>query len=229
MWVLKSLSDIVSSSKIRFSPFKSKHLEKGVCINISYHEDNNLYWNTCISTSLELLCREGHYLRKIRSVTVTIPCVVGPYTTVNATLRLLSHQYRISSVATSPNDYPQSGADDKRFATANIPITASAVSSGPNDSGVFELNFRDERYMPFEIAGAISTWQLNLPTTMQQFDYDSITDVVVQIRYTSVDDGQALGGPASGAVANSLKTVQDASSKLGLCSIFDLKNEFSSE
>jgi hypothetical protein len=27
---------------------------------------------------------------------------------------------------------------------------------------MFELNFRDERYLPFEGAGAISTWQLEL-------------------------------------------------------------------
>jgi hypothetical protein len=171
----------------------------------------------------------GHYLRKIRSVSVTIPCVVGPYTTVNATLRLLNHQYRISPIATSANDYVQSGSGDPRFATANIPITAIAVSSGQNDAGVFELNFRDERYMPFENAGAISQWQLSLPTTLQQFDYDSIADVVIQIRYTSVDGGQALGGPAAASVASYIKTVQDASSSLGLFAVFDIKNQFSAE
>jgi hypothetical protein len=32
-----------------------------------------------------------------------------------------------------------------------------ATSTAQNDAGVFEFNFRDERYMPFEGAGAIST------------------------------------------------------------------------
>ena len=171
----------------------------------------------------------GHYLRKIRSVSVTIPCVVGPFTTVNATLRLLNHQYRNSPIATSANGYVQSSSNDARFTTTSIPITAIAVSNGQNDSGVFELNFRDERYMPFENAGAISQWQIDLPTTFQQFDYNSITDVVVQIRYTSVDGGQALTGPASASVANYVKMVQDVSSSLGLFTVFDVKNEFSNE
>ena len=32
---------------------------------------------------------------------------------------------------------------------------AIATSSGQNDSGLFELNFRDERYLPFEFHGAM--------------------------------------------------------------------------
>ncbi|KAB5517990.1 hypothetical protein GE09DRAFT_1157116 [Coniochaeta sp. 2T2.1] len=35
----------------------------------------------------------GHYFRRLRSVSLTVPCVVGPYVGVNATLRLLSHRY----------------------------------------------------------------------------------------------------------------------------------------
>ncbi|MBK9227461.1 MAG: hypothetical protein IPL67_10515 [Ignavibacteria bacterium] len=40
-------------------------------------------------------------------------------------------------------------------------------STGQNDSGVFELNFRDERYLPFENTGAISSWRLELPRGSQ--------------------------------------------------------------
>src|SRR5258708_89856 len=36
----------------------------------------------------------GHYLRRIKSVSVTIPCVAGPYTSVNSTLTLLSSAVR---------------------------------------------------------------------------------------------------------------------------------------
>ena len=32
-----------------------------------------------------------------------------------------------------------------------------------NDSGLFEPNLRDERYLPFEGCGAISSWCLELP------------------------------------------------------------------
>jgi Tc toxin complex TcA C-terminal TcB-binding domain len=36
-------------------------------------------------------------------------------------------------------------------------------SSGQNDTGLFEMNPRDERYLPFEGSGVISEWQLQLP------------------------------------------------------------------
>lgn len=53
------------------------------------------------------------------------------------------------------------------FETGNkkkyVPSAASA-SSAQSDSDTFEFNFRDERYLPFELAGAISEWQIELST-----------------------------------------------------------------
>ncbi|MBA3494224.1 MAG: hypothetical protein H0T87_08970 [Gammaproteobacteria bacterium] len=37
------------------------------------------------------------------------------------------------------------------------------TSSGQDDSGLFETNLRDEPYLPFEGAGVISTWRLEMP------------------------------------------------------------------
>ena len=50
---------------------------------------------------------------------------------------------------------------------------------------MFEFGFRDERYMPFEGAGAISDWSLSLPKTLRVFDYTTISDVVVHLDYTA--------------------------------------------
>ena len=36
----------------------------------------------------------GHYLRRIKSVSLTLPCVTGPYTSVSCTLTLLKHSTR---------------------------------------------------------------------------------------------------------------------------------------
>ena len=63
-----------------------------------------------------------------------------------------------------------------------VPIASIAVSTGQNDSGTFELNFRDERYIPFEGAGAISKWRLELPSDFRQFDYDTISDAILHLR-----------------------------------------------
>lgn len=81
-----------------------------------------------------------------------------------------------------------------------MPITAIAVSSLEDESGVFELNFHDERYLPFEGAGAISKWRIELPDKFKQFDYDTISDVIIRLRYTSVDGGDKLKKPASDSV-----------------------------
>ncbi len=53
--------------------------------------------------------------------------------------------------------------DDPRFVDYFGAHRHRLTSSGDNDSGMFETNLRDERFLPFEGAGAISTWTLSLP------------------------------------------------------------------
>jgi len=191
---------------------------------------------TCIVDIPEVLFDmdfPGHFFRRIKSVTLTVPCVVGPYVGVNATLFLLKHRYRADPTATSSKDYVEdtsSGALDSRFQTDIIPINAVAVSTAQSDSGVFELSLKDERYLPFEGAGAISTWQLTLPpTSFRPFDYSSIADVVMGMRYTSCDGGSVLNKAAAGSVVDWIGTVEDASIQLGLLALFDIKAEFAAE
>jgi hypothetical protein len=100
----------------------------------------------------------SHANRRIKSVSLTIPCVAGPYTSVSATLTLLRHFVRLPDQALT---------EDLTDLTDLTALEASgrakiATSSAQNDSGMFELNFRDERYLPFEGAGAISHWRLEL-------------------------------------------------------------------
>ena len=172
----------------------------------------------------------GHYMRRIKSVALTVPCVVGPYTSLNCTLRLLEHKFRTSAIAKDKGDYlEKTDVPDERFSTVNVPITSIAVSSGQNDSGVFELNFRDERYIPFEGAGAVSKWRVELPEKFRQFDYDSITDVIMHLRYTAVDGGDKLKKPAEDSVQEYIKSVEQLSREEGLFAAFDLRYEFSSE
>ena len=46
--------------------------------------------------------------------------------------------------------------------------------------------------MPFEGAGAISTWRLELPATIRPFNYSSIADVVLHVSYTARDGGAII-------------------------------------
>jgi Tc toxin complex TcA C-terminal TcB-binding domain/Neuraminidase-like domain/Salmonella virulence plasmid 28.1kDa A protein len=174
----------------------------------------------------------GHYFRRIRSVSVTMPCIVGPYTSISATLRLVNHSFRVLPTgATNASSYAQKPADgpdgpDNRFSTSQIPIDSIAVSSAQNDSGLFEMNFTSDRYLPFEGAGAIAAWDLQLPTALKQFDYETITDVLLTIRYTSLNGGAQLQAAASGAVTAFIKSAEDLSQDSGLFALFDLQSDF---
>jgi Tc toxin complex TcA C-terminal TcB-binding domain/ABC toxin N-terminal region/Neuraminidase-like domain len=172
----------------------------------------------------------GHYMRRIKSVALTFACIVGPPTSVNCVLRLLEHKFRTVSTAMGKNDYAErtDGSED-RFSTVSVPITSIAVSTGQNDSGVFELNFRDERYIPFEGAGAISKWRIELPDTFREFEYDSITDVVMHLRYTALDGGDKLRSVAAEWVKDYVKSVDELSQDEGLFSFFDLRHDFPNE
>lgn len=171
----------------------------------------------------------GHYMRRIKSVALTVPCVIGPYTSLNSTLRLLEHKFRINAIAKDKSDYVERIEEtDDRFSTVNVPITSIAVSTGQNDSGVFELNFRDERYIPFEGAGAISKWRIELPE-FRQFDYDTISDVILHMRYTAVDGGDKLKVPAAASVQDYIKNMVELSQQEGLFAAFDMKHDFPDE
>lgn len=142
----------------------------------------------------------GHYMRRVKSVALSIPCVVGPHTSLNCRLTLLSNKTRISS---TPGDtYAEDTEDgDDRFAANFAAVQSIATSHGVNDGGLFEVNFHDDRYLPFEGAGAISRWRLELPKENNAFDVDTISDAILHLRYTAREGGEPLRQAASKALA----------------------------
>jgi len=130
----------------------------------------------------------GHYMRRIKSVAVTVDCVSGPYTGVHCKLSLLQSSIRISSL--KGDAYARiSGNEDSRFRDFAGTIQSIVTSSGQADTGLFETDLKDERYLPFEGAGAISNWRIEIPNDIPQFDFDSISDIVLQVRYTAREAG----------------------------------------
>lgn len=110
-----------------------------------------------------------------------------------------------------------------------IPLDHIAISNGQNDSGVFELDFKDEWYAPFEGAGVISRWQLELPDEFRQFDYRTITDAILHVRYMSVSGGDKLKKIATDCIASYMKSIEDLGKNEGLFALFDPKNEFAND
>ena len=159
----------------------------------------------------------GHYKRRIKAVRLSIPCITGPYTNVSARLRLISSQMRTN-------------ASLETDALVDVPATRTtsvAASTAQGDAGVFELNFRDERYMPFEGAGAVSTWRLELPRNFRPFDYNTINDVILNISYTAEEDG-LLREEVEGQNAQAESALLAFMEGTGLTRVLSMRQEYSS-
>mgnify|MGYP001057821509 CR=1 FL=1 len=169
----------------------------------------------------------GQYKRRIKSVSVSMPCIAGPYTGVNAKFSLLENKFRNTAIGGKTYEENTDEADD-RFSTYRIPINAIATSTGQNDSGMFELNFKDERYLPFEGAGIISKWCLELPE-IRQFDYSTITDVIVHIRYTANEGGERLKLNATKTVFKQLENIKQQLNETGLHLALNMKHDLPNE
>jgi hypothetical protein len=175
----------------------------------------------------------GHYMRRIKNVTMTIPCVAGPYTGVHCRLTLLSSKTRVDPRLGNPvhkcchgescqdecckNGY-ETMPDDCRIVSMYAATEAIATSSGQNDSGMFELNFRDERYLPFEFSGAVSRWRIELPLENNHFDMETLSDLVLHLNFTAREGGKNLRKVANECAQRNLP---DAGVRF-----FDIKREF---
>jgi hypothetical protein len=163
----------------------------------------------------------GHYFRRIRTLALSIPCVVGPYTSLNCRLTISKSSIRTSSVA-GENGYARSGADDIRFSDYFGSIQSIVTSTGQSDSGMFETNLHDERKLPFEYSGAICTCQLDLASEIRQFDLNTIADAILHVRYTAREGGNAL---RSSALVNVNHAIDNATTS-GSLRLFSMRQEF---
>lgn len=102
--------------------------------------------------------------RRIKNISVTLPALVGPYQDVRA---VLSYDGGVA-----------------------LPggCRAMAVSHGMNDSGLFQLDFNDARWLPFEgiPVDDKGTLTLTFPDaqTSQKDILLSLSDIILHIRYT---------------------------------------------
>jgi hypothetical protein len=168
----------------------------------------------------------GHYLRRLKSVGVSLPCVAGPYSGVHARLTLLRTTVRHRPDLTSddakgylPTEEDSRFVDD--FGLAETVMTSGTVEA----TGTWEPSLRDERRLPFEGRGAISWWRLELPAEFRPFDYDTISDVILHIRYSARDGGQQLRNAAAGAASGQLGDPEQTPQAL----LVSLRHEFPSQ
>jgi hypothetical protein len=123
--------------------------------------------------------------------------VTGPYTGIPCRLTLVSSRTRVDIVT---EDY----AAESHFQIHTGTIESTIISDGRDDAGLFAADHRDERYLPFEGMGAISDWNLKLTSAVPTFDWSTITDVVLHVRYTAREGGDLLRDAAIGALNEAL-------------------------
>ncbi|MDJ0898785.1 MAG: hypothetical protein QNJ55_08230, partial [Xenococcus sp. MO_188.B8] len=133
----------------------------------------------------------GHYCRQTKTIAISIPAVVGPYQNISATLTQTSNKTLLKPNVNAVK-YLLGEGDPPEDSVLRVNWRRNqkiALSRGAMDNGLFELNFRDERYLPFEGTGAISEWELSLPKAANRIDFDTISDVIITLSYTALDGG----------------------------------------
>jgi hypothetical protein len=118
----------------------------------------------------------------------------GKFDNVKATLTMVANQVRVSNDIASAS-YPESpvGADPRfRYNYAAVPQKI-AMGNAQDDPGLFlttlSNNLSDQRYLPFENAGAVSSWHLEMPQANNEVDLSSVGDVMLHLYYTTLDGG----------------------------------------
>lgn len=123
---------------------------------------------------------------RLKAVSISLPCTVGPNTRVPLRVRLLN--------------LPPSSPAQRTI------ITSTAMA----DSGRFDPNPNGEIYLPFENEPVVSTWEITLPDSLE-FDPATISDLIFNIRYTAQPDSdsgvgsQQTASPAEGSFGVSLR------------------------
>ncbi|WP_159079121.1 hemopexin repeat-containing protein [Plantactinospora sp. BC1] len=158
----------------------------------------------------------GHYRRQLRTVTVSFVDADGQPSWVNAMLTQLSHKtvlepdpkavkHLLDPVGPAPATIRADWRPSQQIALSEV--------DGDNN-GLFELRYDDDRYLPFERTGAVSTWRLERSGRMATPPYD----VLLTVRYSAEQGGQVFAN----AVRGMLKPQTAAR-------FFDLAREFPAE
>jgi Tc toxin complex TcA C-terminal TcB-binding domain/Neuraminidase-like domain/Putative peptidoglycan binding domain len=165
----------------------------------------------------------GHYFRRIKAFSVTVPCVAGPYSSMPLKVTQVSNRIRVSK--TNAANYTEDDAGDARFRYNVGSVQSIETSKGEDDSGLFSLNLDDERYLPFEGSGAIGTYQLELPKDVRGFDYATISDVIFHMRYTARDGGGTFRDAVSKKIKEQLNAIALQGGKEGLFHAIDIRRD----
>ena len=142
----------------------------------------------------------GHFRRRIKTLSVSIPALVGPYQNVHATLTQTASRVVLrpdpDAVRFLLGEDVSVGANTiEHNVRANQSIT---ISLAQGDSGLFQVDLDDPLLLPFEQTGAVSNWQLSMPPASNPIDLSAIADVIFELSYTALDGGAGFRKEVAG-------------------------------
>ncbi|MEV0831316.1 hypothetical protein [Nonomuraea rubra] len=75
---------------------------------------------------------------------------------------------------------------------------------------------------PFEGHGAVGSRRIELPVDFRQFDYDTVSDVILHLRYTAGEGGAQFRDKA----VERVRDLVGAAEESGLARLFSLRHDF---
>ena len=145
----------------------------------------------------------GHYNRRLTRVSLTVVYPnPGKFDNVKATLTLASNKVRISNDTSAVYVEGSTGSDSRFLYNYAAVPQKIAMGNAQDDPGLFVTaiasNIADQRYVPFENAGAVSTWHLEMQQINNEVDLSTVGDVVLHLYYTALDGGSAFQSVRAG-------------------------------
>lgn len=138
----------------------------------------------------------GHYLRRLHSVALSMPALLGPYQNIRATLTQTQSRLLVKPDIEGVKFLtPKATRADDQGDGSNVMMSLRArqqvcLSSANQDIGMVGNPEADDRYRPFEGTGAVSDWLLRFPRHTQQADtLASLSDVILEVRYHALHGG----------------------------------------
>ncbi|MBU6150513.1 MAG: hypothetical protein KGR25_03625, partial [Chloroflexi bacterium] len=137
----------------------------------------------------------GDFDRRIQSVSVSILGQQGPLSSLAGSFRL--DQAVVRRTMSLASYAPLTSVDDAGTSGQHTDLPPFALNEvrlrhGRVDSGIFDDTAQDGRYLPFEGAGLVSKWSLDVETGLSGFDSGSISDVLLHVRYQAKHTNAAV-------------------------------------
>ena len=165
----------------------------------------------------------GHYQRRIARASISVQRPdADPHDNVVCVATLITNSVRLSPALGAGYPRLAAPASDTRFADQFAPVQGIVTGNAIEDPGLFIRdiagNLADPRYLPFENAGVIGTWKLDLPASRNAVDLSAVNDVKLHLHYSALDGGEPL--------ANAAQAVVDAAASVATVLVFDAATEF---